>query len=58
MVFPIYIHSLKSFDGDELLKSFNEKINQNEILTDDELMLLSLIPFMDNSTNVEQRLRT
>ena len=25
-VFPIYIHSLKSFDGDELLKSFNEKI--------------------------------
>ena len=53
-VFPIYIHSLKSFDGDELLKSFNEKINQNEILTDDELMLLSLIPFMDNSENVEQ----
>ena len=53
-VFPIYIHSLKSFDGDKLLKSFNEKINRNEILTDDELMLLSLIPFMDNSENVEQ----
>ena len=32
----------------------NDKITHNIILTDDELMLLSLVPFMTNSTNVEQ----
>ena len=29
-------------------------ITHNLVLTDDELMLLSLVPFMTNSTNVEQ----
>ena len=53
-VFPIYIHSLKSFDGDEVINMINEKITHNVVLTDDELMLLSLVPFMTNSTNVEQ----
>lgn len=53
-VFPIYVHSLKSFDGDEIINMINDKITHNIILTDDELMLLSLVPFMTNSTNVEQ----
>jgi len=53
-VFLIYIHSLKSFDGDEIINRINGKITHNLVLTDDELMLLSLVPFMTNSTNVEQ----
>jgi len=53
-VFPIYIHSLKSFDGDEIINTISDKIAHNKFLNDDELMLLSLVPFMSNSTNVEQ----
>ena len=53
-VFPIYIHSLKSFDGDEIINRISDKIAHNKFLNDDELMLLSLVPFMSNSTNVEQ----
>jgi len=53
-VFPIYIHSLKSLDGDEVMTMVNDKITHNQFLSDDDLMLLSLVPFMRNSTDVEQ----
>lgn len=53
-VFPIYIHSLKSFDGDEVIAMASNKITHNQFLSDDDLMLLSLVPFMRNSTDVEQ----
>ena len=53
-VFPIYIHSIKSFDGDEIINTISDKIAHNKFLNDDELMLLSLVQFMSNSTNVEQ----
>ena len=52
-IFPIYVHSLKAFDGDKVICKINDKIVNNKILTDDELMLLSLVPFMDNSSDVE-----
>jgi hypothetical protein len=52
-IFPIYIHSLKSLNGDKVISKINDKIINNKILTDDELMLLSLVPFMNNSTDVE-----
>ena len=53
-VFPIYIHSLKSFEGDKIINTINDKISNNILLTDDDLMLLSLVPFMNNSEDVEQ----
>lgn len=53
-VFPIYIHSLKSFDGDIIINSINNKITNKEHLIDDELILLTLVPFMTNSKNIEQ----
>ena len=53
-VFPIYIHSLKSLDDDEVMTMVNDKITHNQFLSDDDLMLLSLVPFMRNSTDVEQ----
>lgn len=53
-VFPIYIHSLKSFDGDIIINTINNKITNKEHLIDDELILLTLVPFMTNSKNIEQ----
>lgn len=53
-VFPIYIHSLKTFDGDDVIAMVSDKIAHNQFLSDDDLMLLSLVPFMTNSTDVEQ----
>lgn len=45
---------LKSLDGDEVMTMVNDKITHNLFLSDDDLMLLSLVPFMRNSTDVEQ----
>ena len=40
--FPIYIHSLKSYDGDEFLNMINTKISNNQQLNEKELLLISL----------------
>ena len=44
--FPIYIHSLKSYDGDEFLDMINTKISNNQQLSEKELLLISLICFI------------
>ena len=53
-LFPMYVHSLKSFDGDEIINMISDKIAHNKLLDDDKLMLLSLVTFISNSTNVKQ----
>lgn len=44
--FPVYIHSLKSYDGDEFLNIMNTKIANNQQLSEKELLLISLICFI------------
>ncbi|WP_296893269.1 hypothetical protein [uncultured Methanobrevibacter sp.] len=51
--FLIYIHSLKSYDGDEFLNMINTKISNNQQLSEKELLLISLICFMDNRSGIE-----
>lgn len=51
--FPIYIHSLKSYDGDEFLNMINTKISNNQQLSEKELLLISLICFMKCGNGIE-----
>ena len=51
--FPIYIHSLKSYDGDEFLNMINTKISNNQQLNEKELLLISLICFMECGNGIE-----
>ena len=51
--FPIYIHSLKSYDGDEFLNTMNAKIENNQQLSQKELLLISLICFMKTENGIE-----
>lgn len=51
--FPIFIHSLKSHDGDEFLNNINDKIENNYKLSDEELTTLSLVPFMNSEFDIE-----
>jgi len=51
--FPIYIHSLKSYDGDEFLNTMNAKIEKNQQLSQKELLLISLICFMKTENGIE-----
>ena len=51
--FPIYIHSLKSYDGDEFLNMINTKISNNQQLSEKELLLISLICFMETKKGIE-----
>lgn len=51
--FPIYIHSLKSYDGDEFLNIMNAKIENNQQLSQKELLLISLICFMKTENGIE-----
>ncbi len=51
--FPIYIHSLKSYDGDEFLNMINTKISNNQQLSEKELLLISLICFMECGNGIE-----
>ena len=48
--FPIYIHSLK---GDEFLNMINTKISNNQQLSEKELLLISLICFMETKKGIE-----
>ncbi len=51
--FPVYIHSLKSYDGDEFLNIMNTKIANNQQLSEKELLLISLICFMETKNGIE-----
>ena len=43
-VFPIFIHSLKSYDGDKFLNNMNAKIENKEDISDEDLTTLCLVP--------------
>lgn len=51
--FPIYIHSLKKMDGDKLLNKMNAKLKNNVEFTKKELLLISLLCFMDCEKSIE-----
>ena len=50
--FPIYIHSLKNYDGDKFLNMMNAKIDDKEMLNETELLMLSLLCFMDTGKDI------
>ena len=52
-IFPIYIHSLKNYDGDKFLNMMDNKIENDEELLDDELITLCLVPFMNSRLDME-----
>jgi hypothetical protein len=52
-IFTIYIHSLKNYDGDEFLNNMNTKISNNQQLSEKELLLISLICFMETENGIE-----
>ena len=54
--FPIYIHSLKNIDGDELLNRMNAKIGTNQKLTTKDLLMISLLCFMKSENTVENNI--
>ena len=54
--FPIYIHSLKNIDGDELLNRMNTKIGTNQKLTTKDLLMISLLCFMKSENTVENNI--
>jgi hypothetical protein len=51
-VFPIYIHSLMDYDGDEFLNTINDKIENNHTIQNDELITLCLVPFMKSDLDI------
>ena len=51
--FPIYIHSLKDYDGDEFLNNMNAKIANDGEFTEKELLLISLLCFMKSDRDME-----
>ena len=52
-IFTIYIHSLKNYDGDEFLNKMKTKISNNQQLSEKELLLISLICFMETENGIE-----
>lgn len=52
--FPIYIHSLKNYDGDELLNTMKNKIKNEEHFNQKELLMISLLYFMKSDNDIKQ----
>ena len=52
--FPIYIHSLKNYNSDEFLNNINDKIESNESFSEKELLMISLLCFMEHENDIEQ----
>lgn len=52
--FPIYIHSLKKYDGNEFLNIINTKIESNKNFSEKELLMISLLCFMKTDEDIEQ----
>ena len=52
--FPIYIHSLKSIDGDKFINKMNTKITHEEYFTEKELLMITLFCFMKSKKDMEK----
>ena len=50
--FPIYIHTLQNYNGDEFLNIINAKIENEESLNEQELIMLTLVPFMKTKEDI------
>ena len=50
--FPIYIHSLKSYDEKEFINTMKTKIEDDGNLNEKELLTLSLLCFMHSEKNI------
>ena len=50
--FPIYIHSLKSIDGDKFINEMLSKIEHEEYFTEKELLMISLLCFMESEKDI------
>jgi hypothetical protein len=52
--FPIYIHSLKGYDGNKFLNNIRFKIKSEDVISKKELLLLTLLCFMDSDKSINQ----
>ena len=53
-LFPIYIHSLKSIDGDNFISKMYTKITHEEHFTEKELLMITLFCFMKSTRDIEE----
>ena len=51
---PIYIHSLKSIDGDEIFRKINKKHKLGEKISKKDISKLALIPFYGSKYPIEE----
>lgn len=54
--FPIYVHSLKNYDSNKFLNIIKIKIKNNVVLSKKELLLLTLLCFMDSDESINQNI--
>lgn len=52
--FPIYIHSLKSIEGDKFINKMNNKIEHEGYFTEKELLMITLFCFMKSIRDIEE----
>jgi hypothetical protein len=50
--FPIFIHSLKDLNGDEFINRMKTKVKNSEEFNKKELLMISLLCFMDTETDI------
>lgn len=50
----MYIHALKKYNGDEFLNNMKIKIKNEEEFNKKELLMISLLCFMQTKNNIEQ----
>lgn len=50
--FSIYVHSLKSIDGDKFINEMLSKIEHEEYFTEKELLMISLLCFMESEKDI------
>ena len=53
-LFPIYIHSLKSIDGDNFISKMYTKITREENFTEKELLMITLFCFMKSTRDINE----
>jgi hypothetical protein len=56
--FPIYIHSLKGYDGNKFLNNIRFKIKSEDVISKKELLLLTLLCFMDSDKSMDLMVST
>jgi hypothetical protein len=54
--FPIYIHSLKSIDGDNFISKMYTKITHEGYFTEKELLMITLFCFMKSTRDIEEKI--